>query len=465
MPRSEDQVSLPVTSAASHFQSWLDAANSFDPMSQRMDRFLQENYPALENRWHFVQDLSHMRTGGFDLKTVEENTETRYRAVIQDRALGAFRRVVLEVERGEPGLITRLEVDPIPLPPGLETKRLTEHEALNVFETRLEDETAADRFSGAVLVAKGGTPLFSGAYGRQDRENNIPNRTDTRFMVGSMSKIYTAVSVLQLVQQGRLGLSEPIGRYLPDYPDKKAAQLVTPHHLLTHTSGVCSNMQVYFANLQKLKSLDEDMVFFGALGLEFEPGSKWAYTNFGFELLGLLVERVSQQDFHSYVIEHIFRPAEMSSAGYERDESARRDSIGYGRTPDGTGWAPVGRPVAPGLRLPAPAGGGYATVEDFHRFANAVTGHRLLDPTHTALMAKGQAEAAGLGLSRMEAYGWEVSKVGGIRYFARSGSTNNGNGELRVYSDSGYVIVVLANLAAPAAIAMTSFIGDRLPQR
>jgi CubicO group peptidase (beta-lactamase class C family) len=120
-----------------------------------------------------------------------------------------------------------------------EAPRLTASEAKAIagVEALLRELTAADRFSGAVQVAKDGQVLFSKAYGLADREKGIPNTLQTRFRIGSMNKMFTAVAILQLVEAGKVELTAPVGKYLPDYPNRDVATKVAIHHLLTHTGG------------------------------------------------------------------------------------------------------------------------------------------------------------------------------------------------------------------------------------
>src|SRR5262249_31537562 len=130
---------------------------------------------------------------------------------------------------------------PIRRPEEFPLPRLSEADALAALRTRLDKDLAADRFAGTVLVGRieGGTSkvLYSGAYGLADREAKIANTLDTRFRIGSMNKIFAATSILQLVQAGKIKLTDPLGKYLTDYPNKDLASKVTIHHLLTHTGG------------------------------------------------------------------------------------------------------------------------------------------------------------------------------------------------------------------------------------
>jgi D-alanyl-D-alanine carboxypeptidase len=447
-----------MTRARHQFQAWLEAANRD---SRALARFFEEHCPSLPKDNRLGAQYLYLMTGGFDLRRTDEDSETRFAGVLQDRAQGHFRRIVVEVEPREPWSVTRLDAEAIPPPLGLEVQRVSEPEALAAFKQRLEEAAATDSFSGAALVTRHGVTVFSAAHGPRDRERGIPNTPETRFRMASMGKIFTAVAVVQLAQSGLLSLTEPIGRYLPDYPDEAAAGRVTAHHLLTHTSGVSSDPRLFWQKFDQLRTLEDHMLVFGSLDLEFEPGSRWAYSNYGFELLGLLVQRVAQQDYYEYVREHVFESAEMRSAGFDPDEAAHTNAVGYLKTPEGQWQAAPDHPATPG-------GNAYAAVEDFKRFADALLGHRLLDAEHTRLLTEGKVEGTegpGGSPGRREAYGVGETVVNGVRWLSRTGSSASSNGELRIYPDSGYVVVVLTNIASPAAVRMSAFIGDRLPAR
>src|SRR5690349_9914535 len=116
--------------------------------------------------------------------------------------------------------------------------------------------------------------------------------------MGSMNKMFTATAILQLVQAGKIKLDDPLGKYLPDYPNKDVATKVTIHHLLTHTGGTGDIFgPEYQAHRLELKTLQDYVKLYGSRGLAFEPGSKWEYSNYGFILLGVIIERISGVDY------------------------------------------------------------------------------------------------------------------------------------------------------------------------
>ena len=324
---------------------------------------------------------------------------------------------------------------------------------------RLEAATEAGEFSGAVLVARDGRTLFEGAYGLADRERRIPNTPQTQFRVGSMNKMLTAVAALQLVQAGELRLDAPLGTYLPDYPNGDVASQVTAHHLLTHTGGTGDIFGPQFtAHRSELRTTDDYLRLYGERGLQFEPGTRHVYSNYGFMLLGAVIERLAGTSYHDHVATHVLAPAAMTATG-----SAPEDSLVPGRSVGYTRQLVPGELVSNAPTLPyrgTPAGGGYSTVGDLARFAVTLREHRLLDPAHTDLLLSGKV-TVGAGFSY--AYGFIDRVVRGRRFVGHGGGAPGMNGELAFEPSGGYVVVVLSNFDPPAAQQVATFILNRLP--
>jgi CubicO group peptidase (beta-lactamase class C family) len=338
--------------------------------------------------------------------------------------------------------------------------RLTEEKALSALETFAREEASADRFSGAVLVAKDGEVLFSRAYGLADREREIRNAVQTRFRIGSMNKMFTAVAILQLVEAGKVELTAPLGTYLADYPNREVAEQVTIHHLLTHTGGTGDIFGPEFeAHREELRTLGDYVQLYGERGPEFEPGSQWAYSNYGFILLGAVIEAVTGQSYYDYVDEHIYEPAGMTGTGSLPENQTVPDrAVGYTDPSGGTDW----RPNTDTLPYRGTsAGGGYSTVGDFARFADALLNHELLSPDSTELLITGKEEI-GPGISY--AYGFEDHRdAQGNGWVGHGGGAPGMNGDLRIYPASDYVVVVLANLDPPVAQRVADYLDARLP--
>jgi D-alanyl-D-alanine carboxypeptidase len=452
------QAPLPDTAAARQFSAWLAAFNSGDRAA--LLAYLQKNDPShaseIDNQMGF-----RAQTGGFEFKKAEESTPTKFTGLVKERGSDQFARFTMEVEAAEPHIIKELGLSAIPTPAEFAMPRLSQADALAALRAETEKNANTDRFSGAVLVAKNGQPVFSGAYGLADREKKIGNKLGTQFRIGSMNKMFTAVAVLQLVQAGKIKLTDPVGKYLTDYPNQDVASKVTIHHLLTHTGGTGDFFGPEFdAHRLELRTLQDYVKLFGKRGLAFEPGSRWAYSNYGFLLLGVLVERVSGQSYYDYVAEHVFKPAGMpSTASLAEDQSVSDRSVGYTKFGGGETWKPNTD------TLPyrgTSAGGGYSTVEDLLRFANALQNHKLLDAQHTDLLTTGKVDTP---MGGKYAYGMVDRSAGGVRCFGHGGGAPGMNGDLQICPQSGYVIVVLANLDPPAAQRISEFIANRLPEK
>jgi CubicO group peptidase (beta-lactamase class C family) len=452
------QTPAPDTPAARQFTAWLEAFNSGDRAV--LLKFLQTNHPSSAADIDGEMDFRH-QTGGFEFKKYEECGPTKCSGIVKERGSDQFARFTIEVDAAEPHQITKFGLQAIPTPAEFAMPRLSEAEALTALRGRLEKAVAADEFSGAVLVAKNGKPIFSQAYGQADREKKIANKLSTRFRIGSMNKMFTAVATLQLVQAGKISLTDPLGKYLTDYPNKDLASKVTIHQLLTHTGGTGDFFGPQFdAHRLELRILQDYVKLYGERGVEFDPGSRWEYSNYGFLLLGVLVEKVSGQSYYDYVSEHIYKPARMVSTGsFPEDQVVSDRSVGYMKPEAGGAWHPNTD------TLPyrgTSAGGGYSTVEDLLAFANALLDHKLLNAEYTEMLTTGKVDTPNGG---KYAYGFGDSVEGKVRCFGHGGGAPGMNGNLDICPQSGYVIAVLANLDPPAAQRIATFIRSRLPEK
>src|SRR5438132_6017916 len=183
-----------------------------------------------------------------------------------------FSRFTMEVDPAEPHHIIKFDLNASARPTEFPMPRMSEEQALAALRTEIDRQVAAERFAGAVMVSKHGKPIFSQAYGFSDREKKTPNELNTRFRIGSMNKMFTAVSVLQLVQNGKIKLTASLGEYLPDYPNKDVATKVTIHHLLTHTGGTNDFFGPEFdAHRMGIGTLEDYVKLYGKSRLRFEP--------------------------------------------------------------------------------------------------------------------------------------------------------------------------------------------------
>jgi CubicO group peptidase (beta-lactamase class C family) len=290
------------------------------------------------------------------------------------------------------------------------------------------DAAQAAGFTGSVLVADDKGVVYERTVGE-----GIDERT--RFNLASSGKLFTTIAVMQLVQQGKLDLDAPIGRYLPQWPVASVREQVTARQLLLHTSGLGQYWgDAFEARRKQLRTLADYQPLL-ASETRFTPGTQWAYSNTGFMLLGMLVEAVSGQDYYDYVAEHVFAPAGMQDTGYF----------------DIDGVAPnVATPRRNGEALPMPeprggaAGGGYSTPRDLLRFHRALTSGKLLDAkTLDALFAPvtlpegTRAPPHGLGILR-------VAKGDDVLYGHPGGAPGIGV-DFRALRKAGWAIIVMGN--------------------
>jgi CubicO group peptidase (beta-lactamase class C family) len=333
--------------------------------------------------------------------------------------------------------------------------RLTEADALTALSDRAAELAREGEFSGALLVARDGKDLLRKAWGLENREVGTRNTPDTRFRIGSMNKMFTAVATLQLVEEGKLALDDTVGKHLREYPNKDVASKVTVRHLLTHTGGTGDVFGPEFdLNRLKLREHRDYVKLYGSRGLTHEPGARHEYSNYGFVLLGALIERVSSMSYYDYVREKVFQPAGMASTdSLPESEKVARRAVGYTRALNGA-WE------ANTEFLPwrgTSAGGGYSTVGDLLRFAQALESGKLI--SKETLVEATQAHEQQYG------YGFGVQGEGSLRSYGHGGGAPGMNGELRVFPQLGYVVVGLGNLDPPAASGLVEYFALRMPDR
>lgn len=259
---------------------------------------------------------------------------------------------------------TLVEVTPLPAPTDAPPTEEPEP-SLSPLATQLDDFISGyaeeDPLSGVVFVARGDELVLSKGYGLADRENSIPNTPQTRFLIGSLTKAFTAMAIMQLQEQGKLSVSDPICDYLAECPD--TWQDITIHHLLTHSSGIYNFTDSPEVDQMALTPTPPETIIQSLIDrpLDFVPGSAWSYSNSGYLLLGLIIEQVSGQSYEEFLQQNIFEPLGMVNTGYGRRPNDL--AVGY------QGSA-VTEYIDPTWAFSA--GALYSTVEDLHRWAQAL---------------------------------------------------------------------------------------------
>lgn len=379
--------------------------------------------------------------------------------VVTEMVIDWVERDKEQLKREAATTINQLQLTPIP---GQMPNRLTDTEIVKETESYLAQPVAEDTFSGAVLIARDGKPIFERAYGLANKSGNTPNNMDTKFNLGSINKSFTSVAIAQLAQQGRLSFNDPISKYLPDYPNKAVAAKVTIHQLLTHTSGMGNYFNEEFMKRRAgLKTLADLLPLFVNETLAFEPGEKMQYSNAGYVVLGLIIEKLTGRNYFDYVRDRIFKPAGMKDTdSYELEQKVPNLAIGY------TSMGQTGRPE-PGPRQDntphltgrgSSAGGGYSTLGDMLKFGQALVGHKLLNPHYTDIVLSNQMPPG----QPPAGYGFFSIEVNGTRAFGNNGGGPGTNSTFTVYPELGYTVVVLSNYDPPSASKITSKIRDLL---
>ena len=460
------QTALPDTPAGKRANEILELVRS--GTDEQAVKYVIDNYaPAF--REAFPMDR---HTGFFSMLrqrhpslAVEKIMESQpYRITLQLLAPASGARLGMDIwlEEKEPFLIIRMGVQPIaapaaavPPPPPVPARPVpaANQEELKKTIDRFIDELAArDEFSGAVLVAKDGKTIYKKALGYADKGFKVPNRTDTRFNLGSMNKMFTGTAIMQLLQQGKLALDGKVGKYLPDYPNQAVRDKVTIHHLLTHTSGLGQYWEEYFRSpkILEISTVADYDNLANRNPLQFEPGEKFLYSNCGPLVLGLIIEKLSGMSYYDYVRKYIYGPAGMTrSDSYDITIVVDNLAVGY------TKGAPLGRSY-PDWRSNigthplkgGPAGGGYSTVEDLLNFDIALRSGTLLSAENFKLMTGGKVAR---DPKTQYAYLFQEKFVNGHRIIGHNGGAGGTNSHLAMYMDLGYTVAVMANYDPPAA--------------
>jgi CubicO group peptidase (beta-lactamase class C family) len=299
-----------------------------------------------------------------------------------------------------------------------------------------------DVFSGAVLLARHWQPIYKNAFGLANRDFEVPNRIDTRFNIGSMNKMFTAVAIAQLVERGELSFDDQLSKYIPEFPNKEASEKIRIKHLLTHTSGLFGPLfGRKFNRFSKeiFRTIDSLMGLAKGEELVFEPGTGWKYSNTGFLVLGKVVETITGRSYYDYVSENIYRPAGMANTDcYHLDQANPNLAIGYEKVVSHEGIyykINLFRHVIRG----GPAAGGYSTVEDLLKFDQALRSYKLGAKESVDLLLAPKPELN----SPEYGFGFFIEHKGQVA--GHPGTFPGVSSQLLMFLGTGHTFVVLSN--------------------
>jgi len=318
---------------------------------------------------------------------------------------------------------------------------LTSKQAQDLINQYLDHLESSGSFSGSILVAAQDEVVVHRAMGLASRRFQVANKTDTKFNLASMNKMFTGVAICQLVEAGKLSLEDSVDELLsPEWLPRELGKKIKIRHLLTHTSGVASYVEDAWSN-KNASSLDKlsdyQSVFQNEKFSYFEPGEGYRYSNTGMFLLGVVIEKVSRKSYYDYVRENILQPANMSDTGFFSIQSPVPNlAIGY--------YERRGEIINNHhtLNRGGPAGGGYSTTEDLFRFSRTLIGSRLLskEMTELATSAKPKWNAPNYG------FGFQARSESGLKMFGHSGGSEGVSTRLDMFPNLDMIVIVLANM-------------------
>jgi CubicO group peptidase (beta-lactamase class C family) len=448
-----DESVFPSGKRGERIQALIDTVNANDP--ERVQQFVQEHFTEKFRSFapieqHIDVFLGFFReTGGIDFHSIrtyvpERKGETV--VILKDRLLDNWVALVVRFDEKNDFLISGASFNTARTPSNVKESNITEEQLLQEVKKVMERLTKADVFSGTLLIAKGDKVLMTFEGGEASKRFHVPNNMDTKFNLGSMNKMFTATSIMQLVEKDLLALDDPISKYVDEsWLPEEITSKITIHHLLTHTSGLGSYFnETYMKGSRELfRYVDDFKPLVQGEKPAFEPGERFHYSNTGMLLLGVVIESVTGQSYFDYVRKNIYEPAGMkNSDSFEMDHPVENLAIGY--SPDRSspyGWK---NNLYEHVIKGGPAGGGFSTVGDLHRFALALLAGKLVSKES---MDKMWTDYAGENYG----YGFRISEGSFGKAVGHSGGFSGINGNLSLFLDKGYIAAVLSNYSRGAS--------------
>lgn len=314
------------------------------------------------------------------------------------------------------------------------------------------------QFNGTILVSEGGTIILKKGYGLANMEWNIQNKPDTKFRLGSVTKQFTSMLIMQLVEEGKIKLENRLTDYLPYYR-KDTGDKISIHHLLTHTSGIpnYTDLPDFFEEVSRNPySVDDFINEYCSGNLEFEPGSKYKYSNSGYFILGAIIEEITGESYENTLQKKIFDPLNMKNSGYDRHGMIiPKRATGYEKTMNGY----INSPYLD-MSIPFSAGSLYSTVEDLYLWDQALYTNKLLSEKYKKMMFT--------PFLHNYAYGWGIFNIGlgetkdSVRVVSHSGGINGFNTRIYRIVNDKHLIVLLNNTGSTNLMEMCKAITNIL---
>jgi CubicO group peptidase (beta-lactamase class C family) len=408
--------------------------------------------------WHqtaFAQVLGRYHTSrGYDLVRVStEPSRGDAVGIVRNRLTGDEEYLGVRVEPQAPHRITWLPGVAQAVVASWNLKRaasvaVTEQERLQEIGAYLKRMGDAEVFSGVVVIARDGNPVFAQAYGYADRERKIPNTLETPFLVGSVNKLFTGLAIGQLVEQGKLSYDDPLSKFLPDFPDPESAKKIQIKHLLSHTSGLPrEGSPIDSSSIDHQTTVRAMVDAFERKPLASDPGTNMVYSNMGFVLLGRVIEIVTGQDYYDYMQKNVFAPAGATTASFPLLPR------------NGVAVVPMAYPYEPAwdgenlrlyfqsqlgkqIRRGSPAGSAVVSALDLLKLSDAMRAGRIVKPETFRLHSSSKPELR----ATTYGYGFVAGPYLGRPFVGHNGRSWGQCTEFGELRDTPYTIVVLSNL-------------------
>jgi CubicO group peptidase (beta-lactamase class C family) len=312
--------------------------------------------------------------------------------------------------------------------------------------------TNAGRFSGTVLIAKDGKVLLRKSYGMANQELGVPSSPEMIYRIGSITKTFTALSILQLEEKGKLSVQDPVVKYVPEVP--QAWQKITIDQLLSHTSGIPQFMNA--AAYQKADDplrVEKALQDYSTQPLLSAPGEKFAYSNSGYVLLGRVIEKLSGMTYEQYLDSNILKPAGLENTGYDHGRTILKNrASGYIYDGDHLANAYMGE-----MTGPHSAGALHSTVDDLYNFDQVLTDGKLFSKTLLEKAMTPRVKWVNIppfNIDAMYCYGWMKGENFGHLYFNHGGWVDGFITQFWRYPQDKMTVVLLANIESPHIIAV-----------
>lgn len=409
----------------------------------RFENYVKDNFEGefrdlpMEDHLNFYSSVFDS-SRGFDVTGVRSFEGNLITLNVRNKLTGEPGGIAVRIADKAPYKITGLGLRPaLPDP---DAKKMTDAEIVSEMDSFMKKLAEADVFSGTVLLAKDGKPVYKGVFGIANRDFDVPNKFDTKFNLGSMNKMFTSIAIAKLIEQGKVSLDDPLSKFLPDFPDAESAKKIRVKHLLSHTAGLGGYFSERWSQRARgtIRTVD-DMIALAKEdeSLRFEPGTNWRYSNTGMLVLGKIIEVASGENYFDFVRENVLKPAGMENTGcFELDKVNKNLAVGYEKEfgPEGVTYT---NNIFTHVMRGGPQGGCYSTAEDLLKFSTALQAGKIVnkDLVEQFTTAKPELSSPNYG------FGFQTSPT----RFGHGGGFMGISANMDVFRGTGWTAIVLSN--------------------